>query len=307
MELMHLRYFTAVAEELHFGRAAQRLNMAQPPLSQQIMKLEDELEVKLFTRNSRKVELTSAGKIFLEDARDILKRAEASRRSMRELATGAKGLLSLGFNEQAINTFLSVTVREFSGRYPDVKLSLIELETAEQIEALSMRRIHLGIMRPFGYDLGTFQRRLLFTEKYILALPEQHHLHNNETISLRQLKNERFILFPRTVNPSLHNRIHEAFESFGFKPKVVQEAVSKQTTLTLVEAGLGVAIVPKSNCHLAPRGVTFRPLAEDSTLPDVEIFGVWLNDLPTQIILNFLEIAENKILDKNWGETGSFS
>lgn len=292
---MHLRYFVAVAEELHFGRAARRLHMAQPPLSQQIMKLEDELEVKLFTRSSRKVELTSAGKIFLEDARDILKRAEVSRRAMRELSTGARGALSLGFNEPAINTFLSATVREFVDTYPEVKLSLLELETAEQLEALAMRRIHLGIMRPFGYDLGAFQQRSLWTEKYLLALPENHPLCEHETISPLQLKNEKFIMFPRSLNPALFNCITEAFETYGFRPRVVQDAVSKQTTLTLVAAGLGLALVPQSSRHLAPKAVNFRPLADNNTFPDVEITAVWLSDISPQIIMNFLAIADRLV------------
>ncbi|MBN2643499.1 MAG: LysR family transcriptional regulator [Victivallales bacterium] len=295
MELMHLRYFVAVAEELHFGRAAQRLHMAQPPLSQQIMKLEDELEVKLFTRSSRKVELTSAGKIFLEDSRDILKRAEVSRRAMRELSTGARGALSLGFNEPAINTFLSATVREFIDTYPEVKLSLLELETAEQIEALNMRQIHLGIMRPFGYDLGAFQQRRLWTEKYLLALPESHPLCEYETISPLQLKNEKFIMFPRSLNPALFNCITEAFETYGFRPRVVQDAVSKQTTLALVEAGLGVALVPQSSSHLAPHGVKFIAIEDANTLPTVEINAVWLNDISPQVILNFLNIVEKHL------------
>lgn len=290
MELMHLRYFVAVAEELHFGRAAKRLHMAQPPLSQQIMKLEDELEVKLFDRTSRRVELTSAGKIFLQRARDILQRAEDSRRMMHELSTGAKGTLSLGFNEPAINTFLSSTVREFIRKCPEVKLSLSELETAKQIEALSERRIDLGIMRPFGHDLSNFQTRLLWTEKYLLALPDKHRLCKVETITPTMMKNEAFIMFPRSLNPALHNRINEAFEVYGFRPKVVQEAISKQTTLTLVESGLGMAIVPESNCHLSPSGVELRPLNGD--FPDIEIVAVWRNDIPPQIVLNFLSIAE---------------
>lgn len=298
MELMHLRYFAAVAEELHFGRAAQRLHLAQPALSRQIMNLEEELDVRLFTRSSRKVELTFAGKIFLEDARDILKRADLSLRSMRELSSGTRGVLSLGFNEPAIHTFLSATVRAFTERCPEVKLSLLELETAEQLEALTMRRIHLGIMRPFGCDLGGFQQRRLWTEKYILALPEQHPLCGSEAVGLDQLKNEKFILFPRALNPALYSRFLESFDLFGFRPKVVQEAVSKQTTLALVEAGLGIAVVPQSSSQPAPRGVRFRPLKEDSRLPDVEIFAVWTNDRSTPVIDNFLELAERFVSQK---------
>jgi DNA-binding transcriptional LysR family regulator len=289
MELTHLRYFVAVAEELHFGRAARRLHMAQPPLSQQIKKLEDELEVKLFNRTSRKVELTAAGRIFLADARDILERAKVSRQSMRELSRGARGILSLGFNEPAIHTFLSATVREFIRRYPDVKLSLRELETGEQLDALSTRGIHLGIMRPYGYDLSGFQTRRLWKENYVLALPNDHSFCACELIEPAMLRDEHFIMFPRSLNASLFDRIQATFQEAGFTPNIVQEAVSKQTTLALVESGLGVAIVPESNQQLAPQGVAFRTLA--AHLPPVEIDAVWRRDISPQIVLNFLEIA----------------
>ncbi len=288
MELTHLKYFVTVAEELHFGRAAARLHMAQPPLSQQIMRLEDELQVKLFERSSRKVELTPAGKIFLEDARGIIAHATASIKTMAEIADGASGHLAIGFNEPAINTFLSSSVKKFTFKYPGVKLSLLELETPEQIDALNSRRIHLGIMRPFGYDLGTFQTRLLWTEKYVLAIPEQHPLRNSGTVCVSSLKNEKFIMFPRSFNPALHNHIVEALK---FKPEIAQEAVSKQTILALVDAGLGIALVPESTrCH-EHSGILFKPLS--GNLPRVEIYAAWSKDISSVMVKNFLDISAN--------------
>lgn len=291
MELTHLKYFIAVAEELHFGRAAQRLHMAQPPLSQRIKKLEDELDAKLFTRTSRKVELTPAGKTFLAEAREIVGRAESSVRAMQLYASGTRGNLTLGFNEPAIHTFLSYAVREFIRKYPGIKLALFELETAEQIEALATRRIQLGIMRPFGYDLDGFDHQLLLREKYLLAIPAGHRLKSAAEVKLPALSKERFVMFPRSVNPALFNRLHECLQMAGFTPDVVQEAISKQTTLALVEAGLGVALVPASSRHLASSAVMFKSIRGE--LPPVEIYAVWHRDNNPQMIRNFLNIVMN--------------
>lgn len=289
MELTTLKYFIAVAEELHFGRAAQRLHMAQPPLSLQIMKLEHELGVKLFLRTSRKVELTLAGKTFLREARDVLGRAENSVITMRQYASGSRGSLTIGFNEPGINTFLPLTIREFIHRYPEVELPLLELETAEQLAALQTRRIQLGIMRPFGCDLTGLERQLLLREEYLLALPSGHRFCDHSEVELSALKNEPFIMFPRWVNPVLFNRLRECCQNAGFTPKVVQEAISKHTTLALVEAGLGVAMVPESSQHLAPHDVIFKSIIGD--LPEIEIYAVWHRDNNPQLIRNFLDIA----------------
>jgi DNA-binding transcriptional LysR family regulator len=287
MELTHLRYFIAVAEELHFGRAAKRVHIAQPPLSQSIRKLEDELGTALFIRTSRKVELTSAGSLFLEEARAIVSRAENSVQAMRQYAGGSKGCLALGFNEPAINTFLSTAIREFIRKYPEVKLSLFELETAEQLKALSERRIHLGIMRPFNCDLGALESRLLLSEEYVLALPRGHRLCARSKIELSSLKNEKFIMFPKTIQPALFECLTQCFQKHGFTPDIVQEAVTKQTTLALVESGLGIALVPESSKRLSPPGVVFKSVV--GKLPSVDIYAVWQRGYNSPIVNNFLE------------------
>lgn len=289
MELTHLRYFLAVAEELHFGRAAKRLHMAQPPLSQRIKLLEEELGASLFKRNSRKVELTAAGRLFLKEAREILERSELAVTKLRELGAGITGTLSLGFNEPAINTFLSATIRSFRERWPEVKLSLHELETAEQLEALRRGGIDLGVMRPFGHDLSGLGEKLLLRERYLVALPRGHRLAETAEFPLGELKDEKFIIIPRPAHPLLRDRLTACCKAAGFTPQVSQEAVGKQTTLALVEAGMGVAFVPESSSRHAPAGVAFvRPLGE---LPPVDIHAVWRLDGFTPAVDNLLRLV----------------
>lgn len=289
MELTHLRYFITVAEELHFGRAARKLHIAQPPLSQQIMRLEEELEVKLFNRTSRRVELTSAGKLFLTEAKAIIERADYASGKMRDIAAGSSGSLSLGFNESAINTFLPETIRNFREKHPEIKLILHELETAAQLEALQSAQIDLGVMRPFGHDLTQFSTQLLFQEHYVAAVPNNHKFIKDERheIRLDELSSEKFIMFPREIHPSLYDHIVKCCEAVGFTPRIAQNAITKQTTLALIEAGLGIALVPESAKHHAADGISFIKLK--SSLPPVNIMAVWRLTENSVIIRNFLE------------------
>ncbi len=289
MELTHLRYFIAVAEELHFGRAAAKLHMAQPPLSQQIKRLEDELEVKLFNRTSRRVELTAAGRIFLSEARGIVERANKACSIMMNLGKGQSGYLSLAFNESVINTFLPETVKRFMHEYPGVQLSLNELMVIEQFRELDEKRIHLGFMRPFGYDTTAYSKQLVLREEYVLAMPAKHTLCAYPSpLTLDMLRDEPLILFPRTEQPYLRNRFDECFRLSGIAPNIIQEISSKRTTLALVKAGLGLSFVPESSMINAPSDIEFRRL--DSDLPPVEIFALWRSENDSPLINNLLEL-----------------
>jgi DNA-binding transcriptional LysR family regulator len=292
MELTHLKYFVTVAEELHFGRAAKRLHIAQPPLSQQIMKLEDELEVKLFNRTSRRVTLTDAGGLFLKEARAILEQAETAARKIQELSLGNTGSLALGFSEPAINTFLSSAIKIYSKKYPKVKLLLYELETSDQLKALRTRKIDLGILRPFEHDLTGLKSKLLFSEKYLAAVPAQMAI-NKESINLIDLADHSFIMFPRSTHPALYDKLLQCCINAGFTPNISQEAVGKHTTLALVEAGLGVAIVPVSCSKLAPPTIKFLPINDN--LPSVDIYAVWreYDELPA--LNHFLQAISEAI------------
>lgn len=292
MELTHLRYFIAVAEELHFGRASAKLHMAQPPLSQQIKRLEDELEVKLFNRTSRRVELTAAGRIFLTEARGIVERANEACSTMINLGKGRSGYLSIAFNEPAINTFLPEAIKGFMFKYPKVQLSLNELSIIEQFQELDEKRLHLGFMRPFGYDTAAYSKRLVLQEQYVLALPATHKLCAHMSITLDMLDGEPLILFPRTEQPYLRSRFDECFHLVDVKPNIVQELRSKRTSLALVQAGIGLSFVPESSIIYTPPRVEFRRL--DSDLPPVEIFAIWRSENDSPLIENLLDLISTE-------------
>ena len=286
MELTHLRYFLTVAEELHFGRAAAKMNIAQPALSQQIKRLEDELGTKLFNRTSRRVELSAAGKILLTKANVIIKYADEACTTITNLGKGQSGYLSIAFNEPAINTFLPKSIEKFMRKYPKVQLSLKELGIIEQFKALKEKRIHLGFIRPFGHDTSAYSKRLILREQYVLALPENHKLCANPLLTLDMIGNEPLILFPQAIHPQLRKRFDECFQHADFKPNIIQELSSKRMTLALVKTGIALAFVPESSMTYSPPGVKFRKL--DSDLPDIEIFALWHSENDSPLIKNFL-------------------
>ncbi len=288
MELTHLRYFIAVAEELHFGRAAAKLHMAQPPLSQQIKRLEDELNIKLFHRTSRRVALSVAGKIFLREAREIVERAKKICATMASLSQGQSGYLSVSFNESAINTFLPDVIKQFMRKYPEVKLATDGLPVMEHLNGLDEKRIDLAFTNTFGFDIKSYSKRLVLREQYILALPTDHKLCAYSAVTLDMLRDESLILFARTDRPLLRERFEECFQLAGFKPNIVQQLKSQNTTLAMVKSGLGLSIVPESSMCYGRVGVEFRKL--DSDLPPVEIFALWCPENDSPLIQNFLDL-----------------
>jgi DNA-binding transcriptional LysR family regulator len=288
MELTHLRYFVTVAEELHFGRAAAKLHIAQPPLSQQIKRLETELDVKLFNRTSRRVELTVAGEMFLAEARGIIERADETYAMISSLGKGQKGYLPIAFIESAINTFLPEIIKSFMQKYPDVQLSLKAMGMLEQFRAFDEKRLHLGFIRPFKHDISAYSKRLIIREPYVLALPENHKLCANEVLSLDMLTGEPLILFPRSRHPHLRNRFDECFQRAGVKPDVIMELMSKHTSLAMVKSGIALAFIPESSMFYSPEGVTFRKL--DSDLPPIEIYAIWRPENDSPLIKNFLDL-----------------
>lgn len=285
MELRHIRYFIAVAEELHFGRAAESLGIAQPPLSQQIKQLEDELGVKLFYRTSRKVGLTEAGSVFFREATAIIEQSRSMVDTVRSIAKGESGTLTVGFNESAIDSILPGIIMAIRRDHSGINLSLREMQTTEQLDALRRYRIDVGIMRLFSHDLTGLQSKLLLREKYIVAMSKEHRLTGGRTVNLSTLKDESLILFPAAMQPTLHGHLMRCFQKAGGRPRIVQEAVTKHTTLSLVASGLGVALVPKSAMMAAPKNVTSRPIR--GKLPDIEHFLVWRDEPASAILTTF--------------------
>jgi DNA-binding transcriptional LysR family regulator len=287
MELRHLRYFVAVAEELHFGRAAVRLHMAQPPLSQQIKQLEEELGFQLFHRTKRSVTLTAAGERFLGETRLIFSRLDQAIAQGRRTSRGELGELAIGFVGSASYSVLPPILQQFGQQFPAVELTLRELTTNLQIEALRENRIDIGLVRPPIQDTGLVQQPIL-RESLVVALSSGHRLAQDRALAIAEIAPESFILFPRILAPGLYDQIIALCHQGGFSPQVVQEAVQMQTIVGLVAAGIGIALVPASLQNLQRVGVVYRPLLEET--PQVEISLVWRQGDLSPTVQQFLRM-----------------
>jgi DNA-binding transcriptional LysR family regulator len=271
MELRHLRYFVTLAEELHFGRAARRLHLSQPPLSMQIKALEQELGTTLLLRTQRRVELTAAGAAFLKEARDILARVATAAEAARRAARGETGELEVGFVSIADYNILPPALREFRQRSPGIRLTLREATTDVQLRELVEERMDVGfLLTPIAEE--RLQVLPLLRERLVAALPERHPATaGSGPVSLKRLAESPFILFPRHMAPRLHDTITGFCSAAGFAPRVEQEAVQMQTIVSLVSAGLGIALIPESLRHLGRTGVVYRRLRERSPLTEIAL------------------------------------
>jgi DNA-binding transcriptional LysR family regulator len=268
MELRHLRYFVAVAEEGHITRAAERLGIQQPPLSQQIQALERELDAQLFHRKPRGVELTPAGRALLDEARAILARADEAIAITRRAAQGEAGRIGIGFTSSAsFHPYVPRAIRAFREQHPLVVLALEESGTTELVAALRSQAIDAAFVRsPVGESADLFVRPLL-EEPMVAALPSGHPLSTaTEPLPLAALADETFILYRRPVGPGLHDAIIAACDRAGFSPRTGQEAPRMLSTLSLVAAGLGVTVVPESMSRLEAEGVAYRALDRSAQL-----------------------------------------
>jgi DNA-binding transcriptional LysR family regulator len=268
MELRHLRYFVAVAEEGHVTRAAERLGIQQPPLSQQIQALERELDAQLFRRKPRGVELTPAGRALYDEARAILARVDEAVAATKRAAQGEAGRIGIGFTSSAsFHPFVPRTIRAFREAQPLVALALEESGTTELVAALRAQAIDAAFVRsPVGESDDLFVRPL-FDEKMVAALPSGHRLSGaGDDLPLAALADETFILYRRPVGPGLHDAIIAACDRAGFSPKIGQEAPRMLSTLSLVAAGLGVTVVPASMSRLEAEGVVYRPIDKSAQL-----------------------------------------
>jgi len=287
MELRHLQYFIAVAEELNFSRAAERLHMAQPPLSQQIRQLEEELGFQLFHRTKRQVQLTAAGQVFFREAKAILGQVEQAIQTGQQASRGETGRLVIGFVSSATYNILPSILQAFRQAIPAVTLELRELTTNQQLQLLASGQIDVGLVRP-SVEQPNLHSEILFEESLMAALPLAHPARKRGKISIKSLIDEPFILFPRSLAPGLYDPIISFCQQAGFSPQVVQEAIQMQTIVSLVAAEMGVSIVPMSLQHLQRSGVIYKPFQEKSPL--VAIALLWRHPL-TPIVQRFLEIA----------------
>ena len=289
MELRHLRYFVTLAEELHFGRAAEKLHISQPPLSMQIRALEKELAVTLLNRTQRHVSLTQAGAALLAEARHILARVEQAVLTTKRAGRGEIGELAIGFISVADYNVLPVVLREFRRRFPQVNLTLRESTTDAQIRDLAAGRIDVGFVLP-PLNEPSLESLPILREPLIAALPEKHPLARKPgKLALEKLKDAPFILFPRPNAPSLYDNVVSCCKSAGFSPRVEQEAIQMQTIVSLVSAELGVALIPASLINLRRTGVTYKSLKGGSPLTEVHLVWRRGDDLPALRV--FVDVA----------------
>jgi len=268
MELRHLRYFVTVAEEAHVTRAARRLGIQQPPLSQQLRALEREIGVQLFRRHPRGVDLTDAGRAFLVDARTILGLVDRAASTARYAAQGKTGQIAVGFTGSAsFHPFVPGTVRAFRRAFPDVALTLEESGTEDLVQALLSERIDVAFIRSPITGTPELSVESLLEEEMIVALPTGHRLARKggpeqTALSLKTLATEAFVLYRRASGPALYDAIIAGCRRAGFSPTVAQEAPLMVSTLNLVAAGLGVSIVPASLRRQHMEGVTYRRIKD---------------------------------------------
>ncbi|MBE9200354.1 MULTISPECIES: LysR substrate-binding domain-containing protein [unclassified Nodularia (in: cyanobacteria)] len=289
MELRHLRYFIAVAEELHFSKAAEKLHIAQPPLSQQIQQLEAELGVKLFDRKTkRQVQLTEAGKVFLQEAYQLLVQLETAVAMTQRTGRGETGQLRIGFTSLVIYDLLPLILSQFREQFLEVELVLLELTTSQQEQALRDSLIHVGFAHP-PLENDTLSYKCIRKETLVVALSSNHSFAQQEHICVRSLLSEPLIMFPRYLAPGLYDRIMSLFQQVNFQPNITQEAIQMQTIIGLVSAGMGVAIIPSSLQNLQRSGVAYRPILEE--VPIIETAVIWQQKSLTPVVENFLQVV----------------
>ncbi|MGI4814113.1 MAG: LysR family transcriptional regulator [Janthinobacterium lividum] len=317
-DLRHMRAFIAVAEERHFGRAARRLSITQPPLSQQIRALEESVGALLFARTRRSVQLTPVGRELLVEVRRIVAMADALPPLAQSLARGERGMLSLAFVSTADYGLLPPLLRAFGARFPQVRLQLTEATSDVQSVEILAGRIDAGLAIPPLTPLPPesspvvdatnpaarapgLSYRPLFREPLIVAMSTQvaASLHAaadlagrgaSQAVDLRALADLPLIIFPRRLAPAFHDLITGSYTQAGLVPRIAQEAIQMQTIVSLVSAGLGIALVPRSLKNLRRTGVVYRPLA--GALPAVETGVVWRSDDASPVLRGFLDVAE---------------
>ena len=291
MELRHLRYFVAVSEDRHFTRAATRLGIAQPPLSQQIRQLEDEVGTRLFTRTARGVTLTAAGEAFLPHAQAALREVERARTAARRTSHGDLGTIRIGFTSAAsLNPLVPAAISSFRNAYPDVELRLVVHPTTPLLAQLSQDVIDVAFVRPTPTERESLRAIPLPDERLWIALPTGHALAARKQLRLGELRSEPFILYPRANGSLLYDSIIAACQNAGFSPRVVQEAPQMASMVSLVAAGVGVTLVPESVCQLRPAGVRYVPIRGQT--PVAMLWLVAQQGATPAGVSNFLRHAE---------------
>lgn len=292
MEMRQLRYFSVLAEELHFHRAAERLFIAQPALSRQIQQLEGELGVLLFHRTRRSVEITEGGKLFLERTRQILADLDRAASDARNLERGLTGRLTFSFVQSTSYILVPAILKIFRVQFPDVELNLLDLSTAQQLDALSRAQADIALLHPWKHEVRVVYKRLL-TEAFVVACPESHPLAGKRNIALKAFASDRFIMHARWLGPAvsgMYNVTAELLRNAGVEPRIAPEAPAQMhAALGLVNAGFGVALVPSSLMHLPMEGISYATIREKKPVNEVGL--AWRAGSTNPILPAFVKAA----------------
>lgn len=287
LNLRHVEHFLVLAEELHFGRAATRLRIGQPPLSQQIRRLERDLNVQLLRRDRRHVELTPAGQAFRDDALLLIAQAQQARRSAERASRGEVGKLVIGFVPSGNHALLMELLTRLRDHSPDVEIVLRSMSTSAQLDAILVGQIDIGFVRlPLQHH--TLALQVVASERLVVALPAEHILARQADVSVDELANEDLILFPRAVAPSYYDFILSLFHQAGYQPHIAQEIEHLPTILAFVGHRLGFALLPWSSQDFSHRNVVYRPLRDD--VPPVEMGVITRPDRQTGLLATFIDL-----------------
>jgi DNA-binding transcriptional LysR family regulator len=298
MKLHLLRYFSVLAEELHFGRAAARLAITQPPLSSAIKSLEGELQVQLLVRNSKHVELTSAGAAYLAEARQILERVERAGNLAKAVAQGQRGWLSIGVTGSLLYREIPAVISQFERSHPEIDLELRELSTAEQLEALRNGQLDAGFVNALTVP-PPLKSLPLSGDEFLLCLPSSHPRAKNQLIQLGQMAQEKFVMFAREIAPSNHDNVIAIFNQAGIYPRTVHAARQWLTVVAMVANGMGVAVVPSSMARSKMDGVSFVGLAGKPTYsPAVLVWNPVSSNPAMSCFLGVADLAVSQLLTK---------
>ena len=294
MELRYLLYFATVAEQRSFTRAAGKLRIAQPAISQQIRTLEEELGVKLLLRTKRSVRLTAAGQVFLREAKDILNRVEQSRAHVRQAAQGATGTLAIGCFGWTTSLFLPELIHAYRTRYPAVRITLDELLPRDQLDALEAGRIDVGFTRSLPKTKASrFLQERVYRDRVVAALPARHALAGSREISLEQLADEDWVFLTRRSSPEVVDEFTLLCANAGFSPRIINEATRVQTVFTMIAAGIGVSVTPSYIRRFNPPGVTFVPIRPEP--PPIDLVVARPPGEPPPTVAAFLEMLRQQL------------
>lgn len=295
MKLHFLRYFVALAEELHFGRAARKLAITQPPLSSAIKSLEDELEVQLLIRDSKHVELTPAGLAFLEEARQILERVARASNVAKVIARGMRGRIEVGVTGSLVYREVADIVRRFNADMPEVEVLLREMSSADQLSELLRGQLHAGFVNAAAVP-SQLAMLALPADEFVLCLPQGHPKARGETVNLQDFADERFVMFSRDVAPANHDNVIAIFSRAGIHPQTVHAARQWLTIVAMVANGLGVSLVPRSLARSRVHGVRFMRFGGEPVPAPASLVWNPAYDAPT--VRSFVDCCQRVLAGK---------